>query len=169
MESTIYALNAELEDVKKISEEDQTLVSLGAQLSKLKSINKNPSSLADNKFYAMAQAVLPKTSPESISLGGGLIVGGLLASIGINDNNIISVIPNYIPSPSNLRYVVNKYRNAAFMRMVGFIYNYPCSVLCVKEERSGIGRHVKYIDFCIVNECNKFGLNQMHPKGAEKN
>ena len=42
----------------------------------------------------MAQAVMPKASPEAISLGGGLIVGGILASLGINDNRIISGIPN---------------------------------------------------------------------------
>ena len=94
MELTIYALNAELEEVNKMSAENQPLVGLGAQLYKLKPINKQPSSLADNKFYAMAQTVLPKTSPEEISLGGGLLVGGILESIGINDNSIIYGIPN---------------------------------------------------------------------------
>ena len=40
----------------------------------------------------------PKSSPEAIYLGGGLVVGGLLESLGINDNKIISGIPNFIPS-----------------------------------------------------------------------
>ena len=56
----------------------------------------------------MAQAVMPKASPEAISLGGGLIVGGILASLGINDNRIISGIPNIIPIPSTLWLVAKK-------------------------------------------------------------
>ena len=42
----------------------------------------------------MAQVVIPKTSSEAISMGGSLKVGGLLKIIGINDNKIISEIPN---------------------------------------------------------------------------
>ena len=49
---------------------------------------------------------------EPISLGGGLIVDGLLASLDIKDNKIISGISNCITSPSNLRCVVNKSRKA---------------------------------------------------------
>ena len=74
-----------------------------------------------DRFYAMAQTVIPKSSPEAISLGGGLIVAGLLASLGINDNKIISGIYNCIPSPSNLQYVAKKACGATFMRISGFI------------------------------------------------
>ena len=42
----------------------------------------------------MDQAVIPKASPEAISLGVVLIVGGILASLGINNNKIISGIPS---------------------------------------------------------------------------
>ena len=119
------------------------LVSLGAQLSKLKSMNKRPPSLAADRFYAMAQAVIQKTSPEAICLGGGLIVASILASLGINDNKIISGIYNCIPSPSNLRYVVNKSHEATFMSIVRFVCNYPYSMSWDKGERAGIGRMVK--------------------------
>ena len=64
---------------------------------------------------------MTKASLEAICLGVGLIVGGLLASIGIKDNNILSGILNGIPSPSNLRYVVKKSREAKFMRIAGFV------------------------------------------------
>ena len=64
--------------------ENQPLVSLGAQFSKLKSINKPPHLLKADIFYAMAQAVIPKALPEAIYLRSGLILGVLLASIGIN-------------------------------------------------------------------------------------
>ena len=79
--------------------ENQTLLSVGSNFSKLKSINKQSSSLAVDVFYAISQAVMPKSSPEAICNGGVLMVGGLLESIGINDNKIISGIPNLIPSP----------------------------------------------------------------------
>ena len=69
----------------------------------------------------MSQAVIPKSSPEAICLGGGLIVGGILDSLGINNNNITSEIPNYIPSPSNLLYVANKSREDTFIRISGFV------------------------------------------------
>ena len=52
-----------------------------------------------DRFYAMAQAVIPKAPPEAIYIGGGLVLGGLLASLGIKDNKIIYRIPNYMPSP----------------------------------------------------------------------
>ena len=74
--------------------DNQPLVSAGSQLSKINPINKGPSSLAADIFYSMTQAVIPKASPEAIYLGCGLIVGGLLASLSINDNKIISGIPN---------------------------------------------------------------------------
>ena len=63
MKLTICALNAELVEANNMLAENQPLVSLGAQLSKLKSINKWTSSLAADRFYAMAQAVMPKASP----------------------------------------------------------------------------------------------------------
>ena len=76
-----------------------------------------------------------------------MVVIGILESLGINDNKIISGIPNFIPSPSNLRYVVKKYREDTFMGIAGFVYDYPCSMSCNKGERAGIGRRVKEIDF----------------------
>ena len=145
MKPTVCALNVELAEAKKILADNQPLVSLGANLYKLKSINKQPPSLAADRFYAMAQAVMPKASPELISLGGGLIVAGLLASLGTNDNKTISGIHNCIPSPSNLRYVLKKSCEAKFMRISGFVYNYPCSMSCNKGERAGIGSMVKDI------------------------
>ena len=108
------------------------LVSAGDQLSKLNSINKQISLLAADIFYAMDQAGLPKASPEAICLGVGLKVVGLLASIGINDNNIISGIPNFIASSSNLWYVVKKSCEATFMRIAGFFCNYLCTISCYK-------------------------------------
>ena len=78
--------------------------------------------------YAMFQSVISKASPEAICIGGGLIVGGLLASLGINNNNIIYRIPNYIPIPSNLRYVVKKARGATFASISGFVCDYHCSM-----------------------------------------
>ena len=74
--------------------DNQMLVSTDAQFSKLNSIKKGPSSLDADRFYDVDQAVIPKSSPEAIYIGGGFIVGGLLASIGINDNKIIYGIPN---------------------------------------------------------------------------
>ena len=91
---TICALNVELTEARKMLSDNQTLVSAGAQLSKLKQINKLQSSLSADRFNAMDQAVIPKASLDTICLGGGLIFGGLLASPGINDNNIISGILN---------------------------------------------------------------------------
>ena len=83
--------------------ENETLSGLGDQLSKLKSINKQPFLLAADGFYAMAQAVMPKFGLEAISVGGVLIVSGILERLGINNNNIIYGIQNLIPSPSNLQ------------------------------------------------------------------
>ena len=99
MKLTICTLNAELAEFKKMLVENQLLVSVGAQLSKIKSINKRPPLMAANRFYSMVQAVIPKASPEAIYLGCGLIVDGILESLGINDNKIISRIPNCIPIP----------------------------------------------------------------------
>ena len=84
MKSTLCTLNAELEGAKKMLEYNQTLVSLGDQLYTLKSINKQPPSMAANIFYAMAQALMPRISPYAISLVGGLIVSGLLVILAIN-------------------------------------------------------------------------------------
>ena len=125
MKSTICPLNSELADAKNILADNQPLVSLGAQLSKLDSINKRPPSLDMDRFYATDQAVITKASPEAISLGGGLILSGLLSSFGINYTKIIYRISNFIPIPSNLRYVAKKDREAAFMRVSGFVCNYP--------------------------------------------
>ena len=70
MKSTFCALNLELADDKKMLAENQLLVSLGAQFSTLKSTNKLSPSLDADIFYAMAQAVMPRASPEAIPLGG---------------------------------------------------------------------------------------------------
>ena len=103
--------------------------------------------MAADIFYAIPQEVIPKTSPEAIYIGGGLLVGVLLEILGINHNKIISGIPNYIPSPPNLRYVVKNYREDKFMRISGFVCNYPCSMSCNKGYRAGLGRLVKDIYF----------------------
>ena len=89
--------------------------------------------------------MIPKASPEVMCIVGGLVVGGILASLGINNNNIISGIPNCIPSPSNLWYVVKKSHETVFIRISGFVCNYPCSMSCDKGYRSGLGRLVKEI------------------------
>ena len=98
-------------------------------------------------FYAMTKAVIPNALPEAICLRGGLILGDLLASLVINNNRIISGVPNYIPSPSNLWYVVNKSLEATFMRIVGFVCNYPCSMSLDEGDHSGLGRMVRDIAF----------------------
>ena len=86
-----------------------------------------------------------KAYPEAISLGGRLILAGILASLGINNNRIISGIYNCIPVPSKLRYVVEKSRQATFMSIAGFVCNYLCSMSRNKGECAGIDHLVKYI------------------------
>ena len=71
MKLTICALNAKLAEAKKMSEDNQSLGSLGAQLSKLKPANKRPSLLDADIFYVISQAVMPKASTEEIYLRGG--------------------------------------------------------------------------------------------------
>ena len=84
MKSIICALSTYLEESKKMLADNQPLFNVGSQLSKLKSIKKQPSLLAVDIFYAMAQAVIMKASPEAICFGGGLIEVGLLANLGIH-------------------------------------------------------------------------------------
>ena len=91
--------------------------------------------------------MIPKASPEVMCIVGGLVVGGILASLGINNNNIISGIPNYITSTSNLWYVVKKSDEATFMSISGFVCNYPCIISCNKRECVGLSCLVKYIAF----------------------
>ena len=74
-------------------------------------------------------------------------MSGFLESLGINDNKIISGVPNLIPSPSKLWYVVKKSREAKFMMIAGFVCNYPCRMSCDKGDRAGLGRLVKDIAF----------------------
>ena len=119
---------------------NQPLIIVGSQLSKLKSTIKLTSLLARGRFYAMAQAVIPKASPDSIYCGCGFVVDGLSESLGINDNKIISGIQNCIPSPSNLRYVVKKDLETKFTRIAGFVCNYICIMSRGKGERAGLGR-----------------------------
>ena len=147
MKSTICALNAELEEAKDILAENQPLVSLGAQLSKIKEINKQPSSLDADILCDMAQVFPPEASPEAISLAGGLRVAGILEILGIKNNRIISGILNCIPSPSNLRYALNKSREDTFISIAGFFCNCHCRVSGYKVECAGIVRLVKEIAF----------------------
>ena len=98
---------------------------LGAQFYKLKLINQRLTSLAADLFYAISQAEMSKSLPEAIYFRCELILGGLLENLGINDNSVIYEIPNGIASPSSLWYVVNKYREDSFMRVAGFVCNYP--------------------------------------------
>ena len=125
---------------------NHTLAQLGTQLSKLNSIIQQPTFISADIFHARSQAVMPKASPAAISLGGGLVVGGILDSIGINDNKILSWIPNDITSPSRLWYMVKKPRESIFMRIVGFVWNYPCRISCNKGESAGIIWMVKDVD-----------------------
>ena len=71
MKSTICSFNAELAEAKNMIVENQTLLILGTRLSKINAINKRPPSLDADRFYAMSQAVMMKSSPESICLGDG--------------------------------------------------------------------------------------------------
>ena len=68
----------------------------------------------------MSQSVMPKASPGVIYLGGGLIVGGILDMIGINDNKIISGTLNGITSPSSLWSMVKKPHKSTFTNISGF-------------------------------------------------
>ena len=87
--------------------DNHTLVFLGTWLYKLKLTNQRPSCLAVDLLYDMSQALIPKASPEDIYPRDLLIVGGILETLRINYNKIISGIPNGIPSPYSLQYVVN--------------------------------------------------------------
>ena len=149
--------------------DNQLLVILCAQFYKLKSINKKPSSLAADRFCTMAQELIPKASLEVISLGGGLIVSGILASLGINDKIIIFGISNCIPSPPQLCYVVKKSSEATFMRIAGFVCNYPFSMSCDKVEHSGIGRMGKYIAFWEGERVLSICIDADSSKGDQKN
>ena len=110
-------------------------------------------------------------SLEAISLGGGLLVYDLLESLVNNDNKIISGIPNFIPSPSNLRYVVNKYRGDTFMSIAGFVFNYPYSISYDKVEHDGIVHLVKEIAFWNGERVQSIWLDvdasKRSPEGVE--
>ena len=83
-----------------------------------------------------------------------MIVGGLLVILGINDNKIISGILNFIPIPSNLRYVVKKYREAKFMSISGFVCNYPCSMSCNKGfDRVGLLTNIGKTVSMVCHPC----------------
>ena len=148
--------------------ENQPLVSLRAQLYRLKSINKRPPLMAADRFYAIPQSVMPNASREEISLGGGLIVAGLLASIDINGNWIIYGIINYIVSPSNLRYVVKKDREDTFMMIAEFVFNFPCSISCDKEERAGLDRLVKEITLWDGEQFKSIQIDTYSSKGRSE-
>ena len=106
--------------------DNQTLVCLGDWLYKLKLINQRPYLLAVDQFYTISLAVIHKASPEDISPGGVLIVDCILETLRINNNKIISRIPNVMLIPYSLQSVVNKAREDKFMSITGFVYNYPC-------------------------------------------
>ena len=91
-----------------------------------------------------------------------------MASIGINDNKIISGIPNFIPIPSNLWYVLKKSREATFMRFTGFVFNYPCSMSCDNVERDGLGRQVKYMAFWNYEQVKSIRLDAYASKGISE-
>ena len=86
----------------------------------------------------MAQSVMPKASPEAISIGVGLILSGLLACLCINNNMIISGIYNYIPSPSNLQSVLKESHEAIFMRIAGFSAIIPAACHATRESVLGL-------------------------------
>ena len=136
---------------------------------KLKPINKRPTSLPMDRFYAMNQAVITKSSTKVIYLGGRLIVGGILASIGINDNNIISEIPNWIPSTSILWCAANKSREAKFVITAGFVCNYLCSISCKKGDHYRIVSLFKEIAFWGGEVVQLIRLDEYASKGYQKN
>ena len=127
--------------------DNHPLLHLGDRLYKLKFINQRPTSLSVDHFYAMYQSVIPKASPEAISLGGGFIAGGILDSLGINYNKIIYGIPNGITITSILRYVLKKSREATFMIIAGFFCKYPCNMSFKKVYCAGLDRLVKEVAF----------------------
>ena len=86
-------------------------------------------------------------------------------SLGINDNNIISGIPNSIPSPSILQYVVKKDREATFMIISGFICNYTYSMSCYKGDSSGLGWMIKDTDLWGVERFKSMRLDSYASKG----
>ena len=106
MKLSIFEFRAELAESKKILAYNQTLVCLGAHLSKLNVINQQPTLIDVDQFYAVSRALISQALPEVISLRCGLMVGAPLKCIGINDNKIMYEILNGIPSPSCLRCVV---------------------------------------------------------------
>ena len=116
----------------------------------------------------MAQAVMPKASQEAISIGCALIVAGLLEILGINDNKTISGISNCIPSPSNIRYMVKKSREATFMRIAGFVWKYPYIMSYNKGERAGLGCLVKEIAFYDGEHVQLIKLDADAPKWSSE-
>ena len=96
------------------------------------------------------------------------MVGVLLASLGINDNKIISGILNCSLSPSKLWYMLNKAHENTFMRVAGFACNYPCSMSCDKVDRTGIGCLVKDIYFLDGSLLQAIRIDADASKGISK-
>ena len=117
----------------------------------------------------MARAVISKASPEVICFGGGLILGVLLKSLGINYNKIIYGISNYILSPSNLRYAVKKSREDTFINISGFSKIIPAACNVIRESVLGLDIWSNINLSGVANQYNQYGLIQMHPKGAQNN
>ena len=97
-----------------------------------------------------------------------MLVYGLLESLVINDNKIIYGIPNLIPIPSNLWYVVKKYRGATSMSIAGFVFNYPCSISYDRVEHDGIGHLVKEIAFWNGKQVQSIWLDLDASKGSSE-
>ena len=97
-----------------------------------------------------------------------MILCGILGILGINDNNIISSIPNVIPDPKSLRYVVKKSHLATFMSVAGFVCNYPCRMSCDKGEHADLGCMVKYISFWCGELVQSIYLDAGASKGSSE-
>ena len=54
------------------------------------------------------------------------------------------------------------------MRIAGFLCNYPCSMSCKKEERAGIGRLVKDINFRGVERLQSIRFDADASKGSSE-
>ena len=109
---------------------------------------------------------MPKASPDAISLEVVLILCGLLASLGSIDTKIISGVLNRIPSLSNLWYVVKKSCEAIFMRISGFVCNYPYSMSYDKGKSARLGRLFKEIDLWDFEQVQSIRLGADASKGS---
>ena len=75
---------------------------------------------------------------------------------------------NRTTSPSSLWYVMKKYHKATFMRIAGFVWNYPCSISCSKIEHSGLVHLVKEINFWDGEWVQSIRLDSDASKGSSE-